>query len=119
MNRASLYVARGSITTLVGPNGGSKTTLFNVIFGLHKPDKGCVYFNGERIDHLAPPHQVYANGVVHAFQIPSLFYRLTVLDNMLLAARGHKGDGLLNSVVFRQRWQAQESVVTLFMMLLS
>jgi len=107
VNCASLDVARGSITALVGPNGSGKTTLFNVVFGLHKPDEGRVYFNGERIDHLAP-HQVYAKGIVHAFQIPRLFYRLTVLDNMLLAARGHKGDGLLNSVVFRQGWQAQE-----------
>jgi len=107
VDRASLDVARGSITALVGPNGSGKTTLFNIVFGLHKPDEGCVYFNGERIDRL-PPHQVYAKGIVHAFQIPRLFYRLTVLDNMLLAARGHKGDGLLNSVVFRQGWQAQE-----------
>ena len=107
VNRASLDVARGSITALVGPNGSGKTTLFSVVFGLHKPDAGCVYFNGERIDHLAP-HQVYARGIVHAFQIPRLFSRLTVLDNMLLAARGHKGDGLLNSVVFRKGWQAQE-----------
>ena len=107
VSRASLDVARGSITALVGPNGSGKTTLFNIIFGLHKPDEGCVYFNGERIDHLTP-HQVYAKGIVHAFQIPRLFYRLTVLDNMLLAARGQKGDGLLNSLVFRQGWQAQE-----------
>jgi branched-chain amino acid transport system ATP-binding protein len=107
VNGASLDVASGSITALVGPNGSGKTTLFNVVFGLYKPDEGCVYFNGERIDHLAP-HQVYAKGMVHAFQIPRLFYRLTVLDNMLLAARGHKGDGLLNSMVFRQGWQAQE-----------
>ena len=107
VNHASLDVARGSITALVGPNGSGKTTLFNVVFGLHKPDEGCVYFNGERIDHLAP-HQVYAKGIVHAFQIPRLFYRLTVLDNMLVAARGQKGDGLLNSLVFRQGWQAQE-----------
>ena len=118
MNRASLYFARGSITALVGPKGSGKTTLFNVVFGLHKPDRNCVYFNGEHIDHLTP-HQVYANSVVHAFQITSLFYRLTVLENMLLAARGHKVDGLLNSVVFRQGWQAQEPIVTLFMMLLS
>jgi branched-chain amino acid transport system ATP-binding protein len=107
VNRASLNVSRGSITALVGPNGSGKTTLFSVVFGLYKPDAGCVYFNGERIDRLAP-HQVYAKGIVHAFQIPRLFYRLTVLDNMLLAARGHKGDGLLNSVVFRKGWQAQE-----------
>jgi branched-chain amino acid transport system ATP-binding protein len=108
VNRASLDVARGSITALVGPNGSGKTTLFNIVFGLHKPDGGRVYFNGERTDHLTP-HQVYAKGMVHAFQIPRLFSRLTVLDNMLLAARGHQGDSLLNSLVFRQGWQEQES----------
>lgn len=104
---ASLDVAHGSITALVGPNGSGKTTLFNIVLGLHKLDEGRIYFNGERTDHLAP-HQVYAKGIVHAFQIPRLFFRLTVLDNMLLAARGHQGDSLLNSVVFRKGWQAQE-----------
>jgi len=107
VNRISLDVARGSITALVGPNGSGKTTLFNIVCGLHKPDEGCVYFNGERIDHLSP-HRVYAKGIVHAFQIPRLFSRLTVLDNMLVAARGHKGDSLLNSLVFKQGWQEQE-----------
>jgi branched-chain amino acid transport system ATP-binding protein len=107
VNHASLDVARGSITALVGPNGSGKTTLFNIVFGLHKPDEGCVYFNGERTDHLNT-HQVYAKGIVHAFQVPRLFSRLTVLDNMLLAARGHKGDGLLNSLVLRKGWQEQE-----------
>jgi branched-chain amino acid transport system ATP-binding protein len=107
VNGASLDVARGSITALVGPNGSGKTTLFSVVFGLYKPDGGCVSFNGERIDRLTP-HKIYTKGMVHAFQIPRLFSRLTVLDNMLLAARGHRGDGFFNSVLFRQGWKAQE-----------
>lgn len=107
----SLEVTAGSIVGLVGPNGSGKTTLFSIVFGLHKPDRGGVYFGSERIDHLAP-HQVYDKGLVNAFQIPRLFYRLTVLDNMLLAARGHKGDGFLNSLIMRQRWQEQEAALT-------
>lgn len=103
----SLEVPTGSIIGLVGPNGSGKTTLFNIILGLYKPDKGYVYLNGENITNLAP-HKVYAKGLVNAFQLPRLFYRLTVLDNMLLAARGHKGDSLLNSIVLSKEWQEQE-----------
>ena len=100
-----------SIVGLVGPNGSGKTTLFNIIFGLHKADHGNVYFDNKRIDHLAP-HQVFTRGMVNAFQLPRLFYRLTTLDNMLLAAREHKGDNLLNSLFLRKEWQHQESELT-------
>jgi len=107
----SIDVGMERIAGLVGPNGSGKTTLFNVIFGLYKADHGSVYFNDERIDHLAP-HQVFAKGMVNAFQIPRLFHQLTTLDNMLLAARGHKGDSLLNSLFIRKGWQHQESELT-------
>jgi len=103
----SIDVGMESIVGLVGPNGSGKTTLFNVIFGLHKADHGSVYFNNERIDHLAP-HQVFTRGMVNAFQIPRLFHQLTTLDNMLLATREHKGDSLLNSLFLRKGWQHQE-----------
>lgn len=103
----SIDVGTESIVGLVGPNGSGKTTLFNVIFGLHRADHGRVYFNNERIDHLAP-HQVFAKGMVNAFQLPRLFYQLTTLDNMLLAAREHKGDSFLNSLFLRKGWQRQE-----------
>jgi branched-chain amino acid transport system ATP-binding protein len=91
----------------VGPNGSGKTTLFNTILGIHKPDQGEIYFNGKCINNLAP-HQIYELGLVNAFQIPRLFYSLSVLDNMLVAARGQQGDRLFNSIFLRRRWQEQE-----------
>jgi branched-chain amino acid transport system ATP-binding protein len=103
----SIDVGPGSIVALVGPNGSGKTTLFSVIFGLHRADNGSVHFKNERIDHLAP-HQVFSRGMVNAFQFPRLFFQLTTLDNMLLAARQHRGSGLLSSVFLRRRWQNQE-----------
>ena len=108
VDRVSVDVCPERIVGLVGPNGSGKTTLFNVIFGLQKADHGSVHFNDERIDHL-PPHQVFTRGMVNAFQFPRLFYQLTTLDNMLLAAREHKGDSLLNSLFLRKGWQHQES----------
>jgi len=107
VDRVNIDVSTKSIVGLVGPNGSGKTTLFNVIFGLHRADHGSVYFNGQRIDHLAP-HQVFTKGIANAFQLPRLFHQLTTLDNMLLAARGHKGDNLLNSLFLRRGWHHQE-----------
>jgi branched-chain amino acid transport system ATP-binding protein len=103
----SLDMKGRSIWGLVGPNGSGKTTLFNTVLGFHRPDEGAVYFNGNCISNLAP-HQIYALGLVSAFQIPRLFQRLSVLDNMLVAARGHQGDRLLNSLFLRGSWQKQE-----------
>ena len=107
VNGVNLDINHGGICGLVGPNGSGKTTLFNTILGIHKPDQGEIYFKGECINNLAP-HHIYELGLVNAFQIPRLFYSLSVLDNMLVAARGQQGDRLFNSIFLRRRWQEQE-----------
>ncbi len=107
VNGASVDVSAETIVGLVGPNGCGKTTLLNTIFGLQKADAGSIYFNNEPIDKLSP-HQIYAKGMVNAFQLPRLFFQLSVLDNMILAARNNRGDKLLNSVLLRRGWQNQE-----------
>ena len=107
VNGVNLDIKHSGIWGLVGPNGSGKSTLFNTILGLHRPDQGEIYFNGKCINNLAP-HQIYDLGLVNAFQLPRLFYSLSVLDNMLVAARGHQGDKLFNSLFLRRRWQEQE-----------
>jgi branched-chain amino acid transport system ATP-binding protein len=57
------------------------------------------------------PHQIFAKGMVNAFQLPRLFFQLSVLDNMILAARGNNGDKLFNSIFLRKTWQNQEVAV--------
>lgn len=108
VNGVSLDIKSGSIWGLVGPNGSGKTTLFNTVLGLFRPDEGTIYFDGKCISNLAP-HEIYALGLVNAFQLPRLFPGLSVLDNMLVAARGHQGDRLLNSLFLRKSWQRQEA----------
>jgi branched-chain amino acid transport system ATP-binding protein len=108
LNQASLEVAEGTITGLVGPNGSGKTTLLHTIFGLIKPDAGTVSFRNQLITGLKP-HQIYEVGLAFSFQLPRLFFQLTVLDNLLLAARNHIGTSFASALFLRQRWRRQET----------
>src|SRR5881409_2173646 len=88
---ASLDVEPGSITALIGPNGAGKSTLFNVVSGFLAADRGTVRFEGRRIDR-SPPHRIARFGLVRTFQVPRTLARLSVLENVLLAAPGHPGE---------------------------
>ena len=107
VNRVNLDINSGGIWGLVGPNGSGKSTLFKTILGLHKADEGSIFFGNRSIANLVP-HQIYALGLVNTFQVPRLFHTLSVLDNMMVAGRGHQGDSLINSLFFRKNWQKQE-----------
>ncbi len=82
----TVEVPLGSITGLIGPNGSGKTTLFNVITGYDRVDAGEVYFDGRKITN-ASPDRVFGLGIGRTFQLTRIFPRLTVLENMLVAAR--------------------------------
>ena len=86
LSEASIEVAAGSIAGLIGPNGSGKTTLFNVITGYERPDAGEVYLGDEVITN-EPPHRIFARGIGRTFQLTRTFPRLTVLENMLVAAQ--------------------------------
>ena len=93
VDHCSFSVAEGSITGLIGPNGAGKTTLFNLIAGALWPDSGSVEFLGEDISQL-PPHERFGRGLVRTFQIPHEFHRLTVLENLMVAADRQDGERL-------------------------
>ena len=95
----SISVEDGSITGLIGPNGAGKTTLFNMITGFLPPDEGEIHLNGQRLDGL-PPHATVRRGIVKTWQIPREFENITVLENLMLAAKDHPGESIWN-VVFR------------------
>ena len=95
VDRCSLDVAPKSITGLIGPNGAGKSTLFNIIAGLYRPDGGEIWFNGTQIDGL-PPYDIVGLGLTKTWQIPHELRNLTVLENVVLAAKGNSGEHLLN-----------------------
>jgi neutral amino acid transport system ATP-binding protein len=90
---ATMEVGERSITALIGPNGAGKTTLFHVISGFYRAERGRIRFRGGRIDGK-PPHRIARRGLVRTFQITKALTRMTVLDNMLLAAPAQPGERL-------------------------
>jgi neutral amino acid transport system ATP-binding protein len=86
----TLSVPKGSIAGLIGPNGSGKTTLFNVMTGYERCTAGEIRFDGESITG-ATPERVFGLGVGRTFQITRLFFRLSVLENILVATQRHEG----------------------------
>lgn len=103
---ARIEVPKGSITGLVGPNGAGKTTLFNLLSNVIRSDQGRVLFDGEPI-HQLQPHTIARMGMVRTFQVARVLSRLSVLDNLLLAAQKQTGEQFWNTW-FRQKQIAQE-----------
>jgi branched-chain amino acid transport system ATP-binding protein len=86
----SLHVEKGEIVTLLGANGAGKSTTLRTISGLIKPTSGEIWFEGQRIDTLAP-EQIVRMGISQVPEGRRIFPGLTVKENIMLGstARGH------------------------------
>lgn len=81
----NLVFEEGSVSGIMGPNGAGKSTCFNVLTGMHKPDRGRVLFDGEDITGLAPD-RIADRGISRSFQIMNLFDEFTALENIIAAS---------------------------------
>lgn len=77
----SFDVAQGTIHAVIGPNGAGKTTMFNLMTGHLRPSGGSIHFDGGDVTGRAP-HWLARRGVARAFQITSVFPRLSVRENV-------------------------------------
>ena len=85
LNEVSFDVAEGEILGLIGPNGSGKTTMFNCISGALQPTAGSIRFRGGEIAGLTPDAVCHL-GVARTFQIPRPFRKLSILENVAVAA---------------------------------
>ena len=85
LDGVDLTAERGKVTGLIGPNGAGKSTLFDVICGLRRPSTGVVHLDGRDVTRMGPARRA-KHGLARTFQRLELFGRLSVRDNLLVAA---------------------------------
>ncbi len=85
LREASLSVNEGEIVSVVGANGGGKTTLLKAISGLLKPSSGSIEFMGERIAEF-PPHEICRRGLIQVPEGRQLFPKMKVIHNLEMGA---------------------------------
>jgi len=86
----SFEVRPGEIFGVIGPNGSGKTTLFNSMLGQITPDEGKIELNGQDVTTLGPL-ELNRRGVGRTFQTLQVFGKMTVRDNLIVAAQEHQG----------------------------
>jgi branched-chain amino acid transport system ATP-binding protein len=85
LNAVSFQVKEGEILGLIGPNGSGKTTCFNCISGALAAGGGSIRFKGDEIAGLTPD-AICHRGLARTFQIPRPFRKLSILENVAVAA---------------------------------
>ena len=93
VNQVSFEARQGEILGLIGPNGSGKSTTFNLIAGNLRPSAGSVRFAGTEIAGLAA-HTICRQGIARTFQIPRPFRKLSLIENVTLAAYYGKAGGI-------------------------
>lgn len=106
VNTLDFQVNEGELFGLIGPNGSGKTTVFNLITGFIKPNKGKVLFNEEDITNLKP-HAIAKRGIVRTFQDNNFFPEFTVMENLIagnyLSPRVHFWESLFHSTEYQYK----------------
>ncbi|MGH7757927.1 MAG: ABC transporter ATP-binding protein [Candidatus Dormibacteria bacterium] len=104
---ASFAVPARGITGLIGPNGAGKSTVLNLVAGAIPTRSGSVRFLGQELGSL-PSYRRARLGLIRTFQLSSEFARLTVLENLLVAAPPIRGERLREALRGRRYWQQAE-----------
>ena len=95
---------------IIGPNGAGKSTLFSVVSGFIAADAGNVSLDGAALDRLGPAARARA-GMIRTFQVPREFHHLTVRENLMAAAPGQSGEGLVGLFLRPGRVRAEEAAI--------
>ncbi|MCA1813246.1 MAG: ABC transporter ATP-binding protein [Halobacteriales archaeon] len=108
VDAVDLDVGPGEMVGLIGPNGAGKTTLFDLVAGALPADAGSVRLRGEDVTGK-PAHDLAQRGLARTFQIARALARMTVLENVCLAAPGQHGERVLPAML--RTWTGQEREV--------
>ncbi|HVB52960.1 MAG TPA: branched-chain amino acid ABC transporter ATP-binding protein/permease [Candidatus Acidoferrales bacterium] len=104
----SIRVERGRLTGLIGPNGAGKSTLLSALAGTVTVSDGKILYQGQDVTRQ-PTYRRARAGLVRTFQLASEFKRLTVVENLLAAAPGQRGDTFRGALLGRRYWGKEET----------
>ena len=107
LNGIDLEVRKGEIHSIIGPNGAGKTVMMNCINGLYRPQRGNIYYRGEKISRLSP-HKRAELGIGRTFQKLELYGGMTVLDNIRMGSHIHLKSGILSGSVYAGKTKKEE-----------
>lgn len=102
----SFDVPEGKIVGLIGPNGSGKSTLINMIAGTTDVTGGNILFDGVDVTDF-PSNKVFQQGIARGYQDPSLYFQMTVLDNVLLPVKDQSGENPFVAPL-RRLWRGEE-----------
>jgi branched-chain amino acid transport system ATP-binding protein len=105
VSNVGFALAEGEILGLIGPNGSGKSTTFNMIAGSYAPSAGSIRFRGAEIAGL-PPAEVCHKGIARTFQIPRPFRRLSIFENVAVAAFYGQAGRVSRSTAWQQAEEA-------------
>src|SRR5262245_20600594 len=109
VNQVSFDVREAEILGLIGPNGSGKSTTFNLIAGNLQPTAGSIRFAGKEIGGL-PAHAICHQGIARTFQIPRPFRKLSLRENVALAAYFGEAGGISRDEATNRAKEALEIV---------
>ena len=104
----SFSVRHGTMTGLIGPNGAGKSTLLAMLAGTLPVSSGRVIYQGQDVTRL-PAYRRARLGLVRTFQLASEFKRLTVMENLLSAVPGNRGDSFRGALAGPRYWRGDET----------
>ena len=98
VNEVNMEVKKGEIVGIIGPNGAGKTTFFNDITGVYRPTEGKIFLKNNEITGMKP-FEITQLGMARTFQNIRLFYRMTVLENVMVGMHSRTKSNLVDSVL--------------------
>ncbi len=109
-DKVSIQVRRGTVHSLIGPNGSGKTTFINVVTGVYTPEEGEIHFNGRRIDGKAAFVTV-ERGMGRTFQNLQLWRRMTVQQNVMVGLHVRQHGGWIANMIRTPRARREEAAM--------
>jgi branched-chain amino acid transport system permease protein len=103
----SIDFQRGRLTGIIGPNGAGKSTVLAMLAGTLPATSGQILYEGDDVTSM-PAYRRARAGLVRTFQLASEFKRLTVIENLLAAIPGQRGETFRGALLGRRYWGAQE-----------